>query len=107
MRAHTPSTTIRFRERFMSWMTMPREMRRVAHGMLGLVRARLGLGRAADVVIEHRRAVCRRCEQAVPCRHATTRMCACAICGCRLHAKIVLADETCPLGRWRGDAGPS
>lgn len=80
---------------------MPRNVRRVGHGLVGLVRARLRLNRAADAVIERRRAACRRCEHAIPCRQAATRMCACAVCGCRLRAKIVLADESCPLGRWR------
>lgn len=78
----------------------PKSLRRLLRGAWGLVRARLGVDRAHDAVVAQRRAACRRCEHAIPCRHATTRMCACAVCGCRLRAKIVLASETCPLGRW-------
>jgi hypothetical protein len=80
---------------------------RVLHGARGLWRAGLGLDRADEAVIQHRRAACRRCEHAIPCRHAVTRMCACAVCGCRLRAKIVLASEACPLGRWDTPDAPS
>ncbi len=72
----------------------------MAHGAVALAKSKLGIGYAAQDVIERRRVICRQCERAVPCPFNQHRFCWCAECGCQLVDKTRLADEECPIGSW-------
>ncbi len=76
------------------------QVTRLAHGVVGLAKSKLGIGYAPGEVIEQRRVICRVCEHAIPCRHKPEKFCWCAECGCRLVDKTRLADEACPLNHW-------
>ncbi|MEX0887533.1 MAG: hypothetical protein WD009_13955 [Phycisphaeraceae bacterium] len=79
-------------------------MKQVARGTVGLTRsvvaATTGAGLADAATIERRRAICRACEHALPCRSNPRRYCKCRRCGCRLKHKTRLSNERCPLERW-------
>lgn len=66
------------------------------HGTVGLAKAVLGVDRADEETIQRRRAICRACPHAIPCPLLANQKCRCALCGCLLSAKTVLAGETCP-----------
>lgn len=72
----------------------------IAHGVAGLAKATLGIGRADEDTIERRRAICRACPSAVPCVGNVVKFCTCRECGCVLKAKTANAGESCPLGKW-------
>ena len=50
-------------------------------------------------VIQARRARCRACPQAVPCRSGRLA-CTCAVSGDSLRRITAAAEEACPEGRW-------
>jgi len=69
----------------------------VVHGLVGLAKSHLGIDRSSDDLIAHRWQICS--------THATGphRCCnagLCTACGCHISAKIRIASEACPLGRW-------
>jgi hypothetical protein len=52
----------------------------------------IGVGLAPAPIADARKAICRSCH-----RNNGGR---CDICGCPVAAKVKLAGETCPAGRW-------
>lgn len=70
---------------------------RILKGIKGQAKARLGIGLATNEEIDRRRAVCRGCENAIPCGSGSNLKCVCRVCGCRLKEKTMLAVEKCPL----------
>lgn len=74
---------------------------RVVSGAVGLAKAALSLDQAPADVIELRRAKCRACPHAVPCKKTPGKFCFCDKCRCLLTAKTSLASQECPL---EGDA---
>jgi len=71
--------------------------RRIAHGAAGLAKAAAGLGKADGNVMMRRWAMCDSCRHAEKFAGIVQT---CGICHCMLRAKIRLADESCPIGRW-------
>lgn len=67
-------------------------MQRMAHGATGLAKAAMGLDRADDATIATRYALCMACD-----RHAIGL---CTACGCLCAAKVRVAGEACPEGKW-------
>ncbi len=77
----------------------PRPPRNSGHYVRGagkLVKAGLGVGRAADDVIAERRRICQGCEKFT----RTAVFGRCGECGCFVRAKTTLAGESCPIGKW-------
>ena len=79
--------------------------KQVAHGIVGLTKAALNIGAAADDVIEVRRHLCRLCEHST--KHGTKRakdglpkVGRCRKCKCWIGPKTKLESEQCPLGKW-------
>lgn len=72
---------------------------RYTHGAKQVVKSKLGIGHAPLHIIEERRAKCRPCSLALPCKKKAGK-CTCAACGCRLDEKTSLAEEFCPMGEW-------
>lgn len=72
----------------------PLTPRRVATGAAGLAAEALGVGKADRATAAARWAVCSTCVR------FDLGKCAAKGCGCHLSAKVRLARETCPLGRW-------
>jgi hypothetical protein len=72
-------------------------VRTVMKGAAGLTKAALGVGRASEVVIRQRPAICAACPQASAAVSRTSR---CQACTCFIHPKTATATEKCPLGRW-------
>jgi hypothetical protein len=87
-------------------------------GMVGLTQSTFHIHRATEQVICQRLAICEACPQATrppgkvirrsqspvanaapasPTLYATSR---CLACTCFIHAKVTLADEQCPVGKW-------
>lgn len=71
-----------------------------AKGAAKVAQSIAGIGIADAATIEARRAICRACEHAMPCKHNVARKCTCNLCGCRLAHKTRLAREKCPEGKW-------
>jgi hypothetical protein len=76
-------------------------------GAAGLAKAALGIDRASDEIVAQRRNQCRECPHATknPKRvhlptKGLTKLSRCQLCDCFIHAKTLLASETCPDGRW-------
>lgn len=67
--------------------------KRIVHGVAGLAKAALGLDKASEETIGHRRAICHDCDQ-------RTRWWVCKKCDCVLEAKMRVASEECPLRKW-------
>ncbi|HCD34127.1 MAG TPA: hypothetical protein DER01_17080 [Phycisphaerales bacterium] len=73
-------------------------MSHIIHGAAGLAKAKLGIDRASDGVIEHRTQICKTCPKSI-FKDAQLRKC--SACGCGLiDKKLVVASEKCPLGKW-------
>jgi hypothetical protein len=68
-------------------------VRTVLKGAVGLTKAALQVGRASEVVIRQRRAICAACPQATS---GSSRMSRCQICTCFIHPKSATASERCP-----------
>jgi hypothetical protein len=66
-------------------------------GAAGLAKSAVGIDRAAEAVIESRRAICNACPRA---RVALGVFQQCGLCGCLTEAKTTLANEKCPAGKW-------
>ncbi len=64
-------------------------------GATKLVKSELGIGSAADSMVETRKALCLSC--------GFQDLGVCSKCGCYCAAKIKLKNEKCPIGKW-GDA---
>ncbi len=75
----------------------------IIHGATGLVRAAIasvtGVGGVTLAVLNERVRVCMACE------HYGAGW-TCAECGCILNAKLKLADESCPIGKWQAEKNP-
>ena len=67
-------------------------IKRIAHGAIGLTKATLGIERSDDATIAARYALCMACD-----RHAIGL---CTACGCLCAAKVRVAGEACPEGKW-------
>lgn len=90
----------------------PRSATYIAHGLTGAAKAVLGLDRAPQKLISHRRALCSECPHAVPCKRGTVSdPCWCGklwdglrshspACGCSIPLKTRLKSEHCPLNIW-------
>ncbi len=79
---------------------------RLAHGATGLAKAALGLDAASEHVRASREATCFGVSgQAPPCDRVRWGG-ICSACDCLIPAKIRVASESCPLGKWdRADGG--
>ena len=83
---------------------------RISHGVIGLIKAKFGIDKAAAIVMKHRLSVCESCEQNSPCVKDDNRRCCGKMldvlkptkptCGCVIINKIKVASEVCPLGNW-------
>ncbi|MCC7409885.1 MAG: hypothetical protein IT442_17595 [Phycisphaeraceae bacterium] len=65
---------------------------RSIRGAAGIAKSQLGLDPAPDSVVTYRWTTCTACER-FDRGH-------CGLCGCNLPAKVRLAGQKCPLGRW-------
>jgi hypothetical protein len=72
--------------------SQPTMIDRLTHGASGLAKAALGIDRADDATIATRYALCMACD-----RHAIGL---CTACGCLCAAKVRVAGEACPEGKW-------
>ncbi len=70
---------------------------KVMHGVAGIAKAVMHIGRAGDAMIQGRREICAACPEATLVAGIVKR---CAKCGCVIEAKILNADEKCPLDKW-------
>ncbi|MCC7408332.1 MAG: hypothetical protein IT442_09680 [Phycisphaeraceae bacterium] len=61
-------------------------------GAVGLAKAYLGLDKADDATARRRWETCTACE------HFDLGLC--RLCGCHLSAKVHIASEACPQGKW-------
>jgi len=64
----------------------------IIRGAVGVARAATGLGAASQTDYQARWAICMACDQ-----HDAGR---CRTCGCFTGAKVRVARESCPLGKW-------
>ena len=71
--------------------------RRMVRGTVGLAKAAIGVDRADGITMIKRWAVCESCTSAVKTAGVVQT---CALCHCMLHAKIRIAHERCPAGKW-------
>jgi len=71
-------------------------MERIAHGASGLAKAALGIERADDATIAERYALCMTCDR--------NALGVCTECGCLCAAKMRVAGEACPEGKWQATA---
>jgi len=72
-------------------------LHKLASGAAGLAKSAVGVDRAAETVIESRRAICNACPNA---RVTLGVFQQCGLCGCLTAAKTTLAGEECPAGKW-------
>jgi hypothetical protein len=70
---------------------------KVAHGVVGLVKAITGTGGATAETVAARVAVCNACPNA---SWIAGMLIQCRLCGCSTWAKVRNAGETCPIGKW-------
>lgn len=61
-------------------------------GLVGILKARFGVGLADPTITAERQRMCASCDQ--------NDLWWCRECGCNLADKTRLAGEQCPLGRW-------
>lgn len=91
--------------------TLRDAMSSIAIGAYKLTKAFLGMDPASKSVVEARRAICRKCEYAVPCKLSPGKVCWCGpvwdgitgrrdTCGCNLEYKTMVAAEACPKHYW-------
>lgn len=66
-------------------------------GTAGLAKAALGIDRADEATIAARRKTCAACPNAITTAGIVRR---CKLCRCALAAKVVIAGERCPVGKW-------
>jgi hypothetical protein len=64
----------------------------IIRGAVGVARAATGLGAASQTDYQARWAICMACDQ-----HDAGR---CRTCGCFTGAKVRVARESCPAGKW-------
>jgi len=64
----------------------------IADGVVGLGKWLLRIDRSAPWTIVKREALCSVCPERVRER--------CGNCGCLIYAKVRVAGESCPIGRW-------
>ena len=76
----------------------PTMIDRITHGAIGLTKAALGRERADDATIATRYALCMACD-----KHAIG---VCTACGCLCAAKVRVASEACPDGKWHATEPP-
>lgn len=61
-------------------------------GVVGVAKALTGVDRPSPLVVEERRRSCLKCP--------ALRYQMCTECKCAAFLKVLVAGETCPLGRW-------
>jgi hypothetical protein len=64
----------------------------VVKGAVGIAKAATGIGMASQADYQARWAICTACDQ-----HDAGR---CRTCGCFTGAKVRVASESCPVGKW-------
>jgi len=64
----------------------------IIKGAVGLAKSELGIGAASKKEIDDRRAICIGCDKQV--------LGVCSECGCYCAAKVKIAKERCPIGKW-------
>lgn len=64
----------------------------VFKGIIGLTKAHAGFDKADDATMSERQSICEQCEQ--------NDLGRCQKCGCYLWAKVRVASERCPAGKW-------
>lgn len=69
----------------------------IVHGAAGIAKAVLGIDAADAETAKRREAVCGACEHVTLTAGVLRR---CEICGCALAAKVKIAGEKCPIGKW-------
>jgi hypothetical protein len=74
-------------------------------GVVGLAKATLHIDRTPEMAIKHRLRICWECDRSEPCLGIVGKKCQCAACGCIIRAKVVVASEACPIGRWGAVSG--
>lgn len=61
-------------------------------GAVGLAKSELGIGAASEEEVSDRRSICIGCDKQV--------LGVCSECGCYCAAKVKIAKERCPIGKW-------
>lgn len=82
------------------WAEMHRKysgLQTIARGAKGIAKAMLGIDKAAPEVVAARKATCLGCEHV---RIAGGIIDQCALCGCAIRFKILIAREKCPADKW-------
>ncbi|MCC7205583.1 MAG: hypothetical protein IT441_10920 [Phycisphaeraceae bacterium] len=69
----------------------------VVRGLVGLAKSHLGIDRSPDDLIARRWQVC---SSNATGPHRCCDAGLCTACGCHISAKIRIASEACPLGKW-------
>jgi hypothetical protein len=64
----------------------------LVRGAVGVAKAAMGIGAASPQDYQARWAICMACDQ-----HDAGR---CRTCGCFTGAKVRVAQESCPVGKW-------
>ena len=78
-----------------------RVFKTVKRGLVGLLKAAVGIDPSSEEMIQKRTAQCLSCEHRKFGGERLTGLSYCKICRCRLESKIKIAGEDCPVGRWR------
>ena len=81
-------------------VTAETAVQRIAHGVVGIVKALTNVNRASDATIAAREATCGGCEHLDRSLLGIRR---CDKCGCSVAAKIRLKAERCPVGKWEAE----
>tara|TARA_R110000824_G_scaffold89623_11_gene219592 strand:+ start:1504 stop:1965 length:462 start_codon:yes stop_codon:yes gene_type:complete len=61
-------------------------------GAVGLAKSELRIGAASEEEVSNRRAICIGCDKQI--------LGVCSECGCYCAAKVKIAKERCPIGKW-------
>jgi len=83
----------------------------IAHGATGIAKALLGVDPVTKEVRDERIAICKACEFAAPGKINRDKKVYCGklwdglihdtgTCGCLISLKVLVASESCPVGRW-------
>lgn len=73
--------------------------KQIAHGIYGILKAKLNLDPVSDKLKYNRMTICCSCEQ-IEYKNDNLVNAKCSECGCYLKYKIALDSEKCPLNKW-------
>ena len=80
------------------------KMHKIVHGAAGLFKAAVGIDAAEQAVVDARTKLCLDCPHNVaPVMGRLSGIAGlrqCDICSCLIKAKVLLASEKCPEGKW-------